>query len=136
MKTYLITPYVSAGPIRFGMSRADVRDAMGYTPREFHKTRQSTQKTDAFDKDGINVFYGDNGSVNAVEFNGPAKPELNGITFLGMSEKAVKSWLDENDRNAQDDLPETGWTSTKFGLSWGVDNRRIFTVLAFEKGYF
>jgi hypothetical protein len=135
MSDFTISPYVGAGAVTFGMTPAQVREAVGYEPKTFHKTPMDTYITDAFLKDGIQVSYGDNGSADTIEFNGPTRPEFMGMKFLGMSEKAVKSWLDKNDRDAKDDLPDSGWTSPKYGMRWGVDKGKVYTVLVFKKGY-
>jgi hypothetical protein len=52
-----INPYVGIGVVRFGMSRRQVRKALGGMVKEFKKTPKSESLTDAFDQLGIYVYY-------------------------------------------------------------------------------
>lgn len=66
MLIYTIEPLVGVGPIRFGMSRGQVRLAMPDEPKPFRKSRQSKHETDAFHESAFQVFY--SGEYPAVEF--------------------------------------------------------------------
>jgi hypothetical protein len=43
-----IEPHVGVGPVRFGMTRADVRRALGGSPKTYRKTTESITETDFF----------------------------------------------------------------------------------------
>ena len=134
MTRHVVTPYKGSGPIMLGMISSQVHTAMGYAPKSFRKAPSDKFLTDNFAKDGINVFYGNNGSVDAIEYYGPTKPEFKDETFLKNSEKWLISWLDANDRGAQMDSPD--YTSAKFGLAFYIFQSRVASVLVYAEGYF
>jgi hypothetical protein len=52
-----IIPYVRVGPIRFGMTPAEVRAAIGSKFTAFMKAPDAEMPTDSFDAEGIHIYY-------------------------------------------------------------------------------
>ena len=66
MKVYIIEPQVGVAPVRLGMTRDQVRQAMPEPSKSFLKTPDSEHETDAFDQSAFQVFY--KGEPPLVEF--------------------------------------------------------------------
>lgn len=63
---YEVTPHVSVGPVRLGMTRDQVRNLMPGPCEPFPKERDALHETDAFHESGFQVFYG--GPAPVVEY--------------------------------------------------------------------
>ncbi len=71
METYLVEPLLGVGPVRLGMTREAVRQAMAVPPQSFLKTPHSRHETDAFHQGALQVFYtGEAPTVEYVELSG------------------------------------------------------------------
>jgi len=66
MKTFAVQPLVSVGPVRLGVSRAEVLAALGPCSARFRKLPTSLHPTDAWFGAGFQVFY--TGADPAVEY--------------------------------------------------------------------
>ena len=66
MPDYIIQPFIGVGPVRLGMSRTEVLQAMRESSEPFRKTKDSRYETDAFHQSGFQVSYG--GEQPTVEF--------------------------------------------------------------------
>ena len=80
MKPLEIDPWVGVGPLRFGMSRSEVRKLFG-AYEEFHKTLDSVLTTDDFREPRMHVYYRKDGVVevaDAVEVMSEANPSFRG----------------------------------------------------------
>jgi hypothetical protein len=79
---YLVKPLESVGPVRLGMSRAEVQNVMQVQSTPFLKTVGDKIETDAFYDSHFQVFYNsDTATVEYVELtcNSPFSVELLGI---------------------------------------------------------
>jgi len=136
---YEILPHIGAGPIRFGMTMDEVRQAVGEPPRVFRKAKDSTCTTDSFSK-CIHVFYRTPGVCTAVEFYEPARPFLGDRLFAGRPYAEVAEWLMQQDPNP--DVDGAGLISRQLGMSLYAPghledpNEPIEAVLVFEDGYY
>jgi hypothetical protein len=66
MLDYSVQPFVGVGPVRFGMSPDQVRQAMPEPPESFRKTPTSQHNTDSFYESAFQVFY--EGAEPTVQF--------------------------------------------------------------------
>ncbi len=82
MMTYDIHPYVGVGPIRFSMTREEVRAAVDDEVRGFRRGRQEGDPNDFFPTLGFFAYYGPDGTCQALEFSRLAPPTLSGQTFF------------------------------------------------------
>jgi hypothetical protein len=80
----VIEPRVAAGPIRFGMTRNDVRAALGGTVKAFHKNFGPRLLVDDFREANLHVFYREDDTAYAVEIWRGAQPMLKGIDFFAV----------------------------------------------------
>jgi hypothetical protein len=70
MPDYVVTPLVGVGPVRLGMAREAVLQAMQQPPRSFRKRKTSLHLTDAFHGAGFQVFYaGEEPHVEYIELS-------------------------------------------------------------------
>jgi hypothetical protein len=135
-----IRPTVGVGPIRFRMSREEVRAAIGVPARSFSKTPESPALSDAFDDEGVHVHYRNDGRCEAVEIAAPCRPLYRGRELIGKPYAPVRDWLRTLDESLEED--DTGLTSHALCLGLYASNPREFpedpveAVIVFEEGYY
>src|SRR5262245_30058793 len=66
MRVFDITPLVGVGPVEFGITRDEVREALGEEARPFWKRLRMEHMVDAFETLGFHVYY--QGMAAMVEF--------------------------------------------------------------------
>jgi hypothetical protein len=57
MTSYSVQPFVGVGPVRLGMSRAEVHSTFAQAPKAFRKGPCTGPATDAFHNSAFQVFY-------------------------------------------------------------------------------
>jgi len=135
-----LNPFIGIGPIRFGMSRAQVRELLGEGYREFLKTPTSKVLTDDYLAYASHIFYDLDNTCKGIEVFPPAKLHWNGRFLLGDSFQSTLRYFQQIDDGVQ--LKSTGLLSRKFGISSyapkaedAIDNP-VESVYAFKKGVF
>ena len=83
MNEYEVVPFTGIGPVRLGMSRAEVWAAMSADRTSFLKGPFSTHETDAWYENAFQVFYG--GETVTAEFVEIASHVGIRVTFRGLS---------------------------------------------------
>jgi hypothetical protein len=132
--TMNIVPYISAGPIKLGMSRQEVRVLFDVSPSVFLKDQTSSVETDMFDNLGIFVFYNDEYICIAIEMTAPSLALFKGINLLSLPFKEVKAFFSD-DNNLEIDA--SGYTSYLYGIGAYYERKRAAeTVIVFENGYY
>ncbi len=132
-----ITPYESAGSIRFGMTSEQVRAHL-QTNGGAH-TRYS-ELCDTFDELGMRVHYRLPGAVEAIEFRSPARPVLDGRPLLQQRYGDLEPWLRSLDPSVK--LDHSGLTSDRFGIRLYASSARnnpdapVEVVTVFERAYY
>jgi hypothetical protein len=130
----VIEPRVAVGPIRFGMSRDDVRAALGGSVRAFHKNRGPKLLADDFREANLHVFYREDDTAYAVEMWRGAQPVFEGIDFF----EAPYPWLLTTLRQIDPELviEQSGAESLKLSLRlWKPDPQgSLEAVYAFDGG--
>jgi len=135
-----IAPLAAAGPVRFGMTAEETRRALGKPSSTFKKASSAAFPADAFDEQGVHVYYKASGVCEAVEFGPPARPTLGGEALLGRPFRDVELLLRRLD--AATKVDEGGLTSYALGISLYCPGREedpqaaVAGVLVFEKGYY
>ena len=135
-----ITPYVQAGPVRFGAEREEVRRLIGGPVEEFRKSPDSGLPVDDFIGTGIHVYYGPAGTCQAVEMALPAEPILHGQMLLALGFADLRMWLSQMDRDLHVD--DDGLTSLALGIgifapySVQAPHEPAEAVIAFERDYY
>jgi hypothetical protein len=109
-----ITPDVGVGSIRFGMSKAEVRGAVGAPSRPFRRSPFEDRDAGAFIDLGMFVYYREPGVCAAVEFGGSAIPTFDGAALLGRPFRAIYEFLVSRDPALE--VHATGLTSLQCGI--------------------
>jgi hypothetical protein len=126
------------GPIRFGITRAEVKKVVGSVPKPFKKTPDSAVLTDAFKlgSHGVHVFYNADDRCELVEVfcPGPHGPELEGRGFLNRPFDRALAWARERDPELLTD--NSGFYSGEMGIAVYAPSGRIESLSAFTESYF
>jgi len=135
-----ILSHIGVGSIRFGMSIAEVRKALGEPATPFMKSPYDSLPTDAFCNASIQVFYKQPGVCEAVEFYSPLNPTLTGQPFVGQPFCEVRDWIQQRDRNVE--IDDSGLISFELGIGLYVpdmdepEEAIVVALIVFEKGYY
>jgi hypothetical protein len=108
-----VHPHLGVGPIRFGMTRPDVRNLLRGKPG---REMPDATPHDTFDELSLRVGYGaDTGLCEFIEFWGKnGGPELEGRGFLGRPYGRARGWFEAKDKKLA--LSEGGLWSPAFGI--------------------
>lgn len=135
-----VRPYDGYGPLRFGMTAAEVSASLGRDPdRRFLKTPRSQFPTEAFHALGLHVHYGGQGA-EAFEMGPPAEPALDRIALLGRPFRDVRADLSARDDAMAED--EEGLTSQALGIGLYAPTlpddpaAPVDGVIVFARGYY
>lgn len=137
--TYEIRTYEGVGPISFGMSAPEVREAVGAPHIPIDKGGGPVP-TDVFTSLGILVYYKPPAVCEAVEFAGPESPTFRGQQLLRRPYSEVEEWLKTLDAELETDT--AGLTSYKLGLGLYAPSalkepdEPVEGVFVFEQGYY
>lgn len=135
-----IYPHVGVGPIAFGMTREDVRRAVGQAARTFLKGPYATIPMDSFDNLGIHVSYKKPETCNAIELVSAANPTFQGQRLMERPFDQLRQWFETIDDNVVFD--DSGFTSFKYGIGLYAPSWKerppdpVEAVIIFEKGYY
>jgi hypothetical protein len=140
MKKFDILPHVSAGPIRLGMSREQVKALQLGTSRSFKRVPTQIEPADHFSDLGLMVMYKAGGTVEAVEFLSSGQPVFEGLELFGVSAAKLEDLLRHRDPTLQ--VEDDGFTSINLGIGGYVsvaeekDEAPASTTIVFERGYY
>jgi hypothetical protein len=136
---YEIIPLRSAGNLRFGLPRLDVRSALGAQFRSLKRT-PSAAPCDQFPALGLFAYYDGRENLNAVEFGKPADPVWNGHHLLRVTYRQLCSVLSAIDQHLE--INADNIISRSLGVSAYCPNAKdnplapCESVLAFAQGYY
>ena len=116
----IIYPHEGVGPIRLGMSRAEVAQALGVMPQRLRRSEYDLTELDFFDALGLKVGYDANERCNAIEFDRGFGIELefDGYRLFGHPAREVRDWALAKDPQLD---PKDGFTSKALGLGMWAD---------------
>ena len=135
----IIEPYVQCGPIRFGMSRDQVRALVRSAVEPFQRV-EGMPLIDAFPELGVHVHYKDPDVVEAVEVFSPSVPLYLGRPLLGVPYAGLRSWF--KDEDAAVEIRNDGLTAPTLGISLYAPHLKKSAklpcecVMAYERGYY
>ena len=135
-----ICPYVSVGPIMFGMTAEQVRSILGCAYKEFKRGPFAKTITDAFQPLGIFACYDIDRKCNAVEMVLPAQLLYNGRELLGGSFDKIFDLIYSFDSEVKAD--KDGLTSFALGIGLYAPGcakdglLRVESIIAFQRGYY
>ena len=115
MITFNVIPLVGVGPVHFGMSRQEVRDALDVPVLSFTKGPSPTTPVDAFLENAFQVFYDEDDYVGFIELSrsGPFTVLYKGTSIF---ETTAEELLEIASRDTNDDKDRAG-TRLQFYLS-------------------
>ena len=138
--SFLITSYVGAGNIKFGMTSGEVRFLLGKNFKAFKRTPSSELPCDFYESLGVFVYYKLPGIVAAIEFSDPAEPEFSGEKLFHLSFDELKRSLLVRDKKLE--IAVDSLISYSLGIgAYAPDadedsSLPAESVIAFEKGYY
>ena len=141
--SYAIMSYVGVGPLRLGMTRADIHRLLGEEATSFR--RAPTIIPDEIPQDryanrGIFIDYSPLGLCRSIEFAGPAAPSWRGEPLLGRPYREVRALFTVWDPALKED--GAGFTSLELGIGVYAPVAKdhpddpVEGVIVFEKGYY
>ncbi len=137
---FTINPFVGAGPIKFGMTRDDVRFKLDSKFESFKRTPSSALPCDSFGILSLFVYYKLPGNVEAIEFSETADISFKSKSLLSLNFHELKSYLEQCDENIL--VESDGLISNDLGISAYIPNlyegqsAQVESILVFEKGYY
>lgn len=138
--SFLISTFVGAGSINFGMSPIEVRALLGGSFKSFKRTPNAEYPCDYYESLGVFVYYKLPGVVEAVEFAEPADPEFDGRSLFKLSFDDLKAMLLGKDKSLE--IESDSLTSYKLGIgAYAPDadedsSLPAESIIAFEDGYY
>ena len=128
MDKWEITPLVSVGRIKFGMSREDVHSLFGEKYKEFKKTKYSKNTTDDYGK--FHVFYTVDNMVDAVEIFDDIELTMNGNVIFPIKVNQIEKSIPgiEKDGNS--------YTHIDNSIGIEVGGETAESILIGAKGYY
>ncbi len=134
-----IEPYVGVGSVELGMTREEVRTAVGAQARPV-ANRGSDPPADFFVDLGMRVDYRAPGLCTFVEFGGPISPTFQEQTLLQRPYEETLAWFEPRDPDLLVD--EAGLRSPRFGIALYAPAAQkqpsdpVEGVAIFERGYY
>jgi hypothetical protein len=89
MEMWEIRPFDGCGPVKFGMSRSEVRALLGSHFSTFKKGAEAFNLTDSYDSIGLHLYYDGKGELDFVEAFSPCAPCFNEIHFIGNNPQRI-----------------------------------------------
>jgi hypothetical protein len=132
-----ILPYEGIDSARLGMTRAEVRLAIGGDVRQYKKG--GSTEADQFLGKSIHAYYTDDDRCEAFEIYAPANVDFHGLQLLGRPFEDVLRALRALDRDIETDF--SGACSVKLGVAvyapFAVDApaEPVEGVFVFKRGY-
>jgi hypothetical protein len=132
-----IHSHEGAGPIRFGMTTAEVREVLG---SEFKSSDRGGTPYDRYLGHGCFVYYDESGKVEAIEFSDAGYVTLGGVDLLGLSFAEMLEFIRVRDPEVEVNIE--GLESLNLGIgSYAPDGEDepespAETVIVFRRGYY
>jgi hypothetical protein len=138
-----IVPFQSVGSLRFGASPEIIRSVFNSPLKSFTKGAISDMPTptDAFDEDGVHVYYDKLNRCEAIEFYSPALLTFQGKLLVNQPYKEISEWLSSVDDNIVYD--DSGLEARSLGIGLYAPNfdenerpdELVESVIVVSKGY-
>jgi hypothetical protein len=127
-------PYVGAGPVKFGMSRADIQRILEEKCTVFNRGNSKTE-TDYVESLGIFIEYNEDYECISLEMAQPAVAWFRGKNLLELTRKQILQLLKDDAKIEQD---EAGFTSYLLGIGGYCETSRqkAKSIILFGKGYY
>ena len=83
MQSLRIVPFEQVGVLRFGMTRQESREVLNDEWHSFLKGPKSVVATDAYDKLGLHLYFGDSECLECVDVFSPNGVVYEGVELVG-----------------------------------------------------
>jgi hypothetical protein len=136
LPTFAVIRHVGVGPLRFGMSREDVRSALSIPFEVFRRTPASIP-ADLFGSAGTFAYYSESGGLIAVEFAKRANVTFGDLDLTNTSTSKLIAEISTIDPAIDHD--SSGFTSRAYGIgAWTEDDLGLppQSVIIFAPGYY
>ncbi len=132
-----IQSYSGIGPIKFGMSREEVRKVLNTSVKTFMKSPNSPMPTDSFADIHLHVYYDATG-MTAVEIFPPANPVFMKYDLLKLPFSEAMVLFKSLDKNCEFDI--YGLNSEQVGILYWHDlddkTKPADAVICFKRDYY
>lgn len=116
-------PLRGAGRVLFGMGREEVRGVLRMCPQRCD--RDSWRRdVEIFEDLGARVTYERDGKCGAIEFTGPAEPELNWKPVFGVPAARFERWLRSTQPEIEHDDEWIVWPNLGLALRADIRTRK------------
>lgn len=123
---FVITPNVGAGPIKFGMTRNEVRQVINLPAREYEGGH--TLPSDSFRGSGVAIHYREPDSCEVIALSLPANPIFRNRSLLkGQSLQVLNLWLKSIDDSVVNDI--CGITAYELGIALYTPDYDLFKFM-------
>lgn len=138
-----IQPYVGVGHIRFGMQREKIHKIIDSKVKVCQKGPSNSVPISYFIDLGVQVFFDEKDSCEAVEFSLPSDPIFRKQHLLKrLSVEKLKLWFETTGANAILYDQGIGFTVPDFGIGIYTESynylkgKRPKAVLVYKEGYY
>jgi hypothetical protein len=128
-----IEPFETFGPLRFGMTRLEVKNALNEEPREFPKGF-SPNVVEAYNLAGVHAHYDADERLEFIEAFSPAQPVYAGVDLLRADSSATVNDLALLGLSVRDDGQGGLWFD-EHGFALYAPDGRTEGVSVFRRGY-
>lgn len=140
MSRWTILSFEGVGPVRFGMTREEIRQTLNAEVEEFRKSAESPTLSDLFIHHDAVAFYDIDYRLEAMEFGDTADLTWNGTTLTGRPLKAILENVRGNSNEVEIDFDGVTFHDLGFGVwspGWLEDDSEMpQAVIAFRRGYY
>jgi len=136
MDSFAISSHVGVGPVRFGMTRQEVRRAFGAPYEPFSRT-SGAEPADHFPTIPAFAYYSNEGRLEAVEFAPDASVTLGELDLAEKAVSAAMELLAEADPQLERDA--SGCISKGCGVGLWTEAGIEFqpqSIIVFARGYY
>jgi len=128
-----ISPYVGVGPLRFGLTRSQVRSMLGGDVSTFKKGLCSSIQTDAYIRLGLHLHYNEDDWLECIEAFGLCPIFYKGVSLLNTNvQEVLKSLADLGLSSRYDD----GYFLDGEGFVLDAPEGVVQAVTVYGKGYY
>ncbi len=132
----IFQPFLGTSDISFGMTRSDIRKALGNECTTFLRNEFADNTSDYYEKWGLFIEYNQNDTCNAIEITSQGNLFWKGENLLELGFSRLREKFDPQSRNFEEE-EEIGVTyfDLGFGVTHTYNSNDLDSIIIFEKGY-
>ena len=133
MDEWVISPFESLGPLRFGATAPEVQAAAGGTPTRFQKGA-SPNLTEAYDEIGFHAYYDSDEKLEFIDAFPPCRVTYAGVDLLRPKMSDATEELASLGLQGRDDRDGSLWFD-QHGFGLYAPHGHVEGVSVFRRGY-